>query len=150
MFDFPSTSGKRAVGRDDNKKQRPAYFLARHQVLDRETLNKIYVPKAVDCLNNFDVEILIVHESVEVVEGQTGHDHLVILRFPSRVEAMRWYHSPEDHHLRLNSADGILLLAEGLAPEDLASAERSEWQATLIAAPPVHPPYPRTAFDPVS
>jgi len=55
------------------KKQRPAYFLTRHQVLDRETLNKIYVPKAVACLNNFDVEILIVNESIEVVGGQTGH-----------------------------------------------------------------------------
>lgn len=132
------------------KKQKPAYFVASHQVLDRETLNEIYVPKAVDCLNKFDVEILVVNESVEVVEGQTGHDRLVILRFPSREEAMRWYHSPEYQsmiHLRLNSVDGFLLLAEGLAPEDLASAERIEGQATLIAAPPVQPPLSTDTAD---
>lgn len=74
---------------------RPNYFVASHKVLDRNTLNDVYVPKAVDCLANFDVEILVVNEHVEVIEGQTGHDRLVILRFPDRDEAMRWYNSPE-------------------------------------------------------
>lgn len=63
---------------------RPGYFVASHQVLDRGTLNDVYVPKAIDCLNKFDVEILAANERVEVVEGQTGHGRLVILRFPNR------------------------------------------------------------------
>jgi len=121
---------------------KPVYFVASHKVLDRSTLNDIYVPKAVDCLNKFDVEILVVNESVEVVEGQTGHDRLVILRFPSRDEALRWYHSPEYQsmiHLRLSSVEGVLLLAEGLTPEDLASAERRAPASTFTPAanPPV-------------
>ena len=111
--------------------------MANHKVLDRRTLNEIYVPKAVECLNKFDVEILVVNESVEVVEGQTGHDRLVILRFPTREEAMRWYNSPEYQsmiHLRLNSVEGVLLLAEGLNAEDLAAAERVEGPAQAPAA----------------
>ncbi len=117
---------------------KPVYFVASHKVLDRKTLNDIYVPKAVDCLAKFDVEILVVNENVEVVEGQTGHDRLVILRFPSREEALRWYHSPEYQsmiHLRLDSVEGVLLLAEGLTPEDLAAAE----QPAPVASPSTLP-----------
>ncbi|MGI9435196.1 MAG: DUF1330 domain-containing protein, partial [Geminicoccaceae bacterium] len=129
-----------------SNKTRPAYFVASHKVLDRKTLNEIYVPKAVDCLAKFDVEILVVNESVEIVEGQTGHDRLVILRFPSRDEAMRWYHSPEYQsmiHLRLDSVEGVLLLAEGLTPEDFAAAERMERRAPAPAfAPAVNPVTP--------
>lgn len=112
---------------------RPYYFVASHKVLDRDTINNVYVPKAVDCLNKYDVEILCVNEDTEVIEGQTDHDRLVILRFPSRDEAMRWYNSPEYQsmiHLRLNSVDGILLLAEGLNAADLAGPGTSAPVAT--------------------
>lgn len=104
---------------------KPVYFVASHKVLDRSTLNDVYVPRAVDCLNKFDVEILAVNENTEVIEGQTGHDRLVILKFPNRDEALRWYHSPEYQsmiHLRLNSVEGTLVLAEGLTQEDLAAS----------------------------
>ncbi len=103
----------------------PYYFVASHKVLNRSTLNDVYVPKAVACLNKFDVEILAVNETTEVIEGQTGHDRLVILRFPNRDEAMRWYNSPEYQsmiHLRLDSVEGTLILAEGLNAQDLAAA----------------------------
>lgn len=104
---------------------RPYYFVASHKVLNRSTINDVYVPQAVACLNKFDVEVLAVNETTEVIEGQTGHDRLVILRFPSREEAMRWYHSPEYQsmiHLRLESVEGTLILAEGLNAEGLAAA----------------------------
>lgn len=104
---------------------RPVYMVASHKVLDRSTLNDIYVPRAVECLNKFDVEILAVNETTEVIEGQTGHDRLVILKFPSREEAMRWYRSPEYQSmidLRLSSVEGTLVMAEGLNTADLAAA----------------------------
>ena len=104
---------------------RPYYFVASHKVLDRKTVNDVYVPQAVACLNKYDVEILAVNQNTEIIEGQTGHDRLVILRFPSRDEAMRWYQSEEYQsmvHLRLNSVEGTLVLAEGLSAEDLAAA----------------------------
>lgn len=100
-------------------------MVASHKVLGRATVNDVYVPRAVDCLNRFDVEILAVNENTQVLEGQTGHDRLVILHFPSRDEAMRWYNSPEYQsmiHLRLNSVEGTLVMAEGLSAADLAAA----------------------------
>lgn len=114
-------------------KEKPVFLVASHKVLDRETLNDVYVPRAVGCLNKFDVEILAVNETTEVIEGQTGHDRLVILRFPNRTEAMRWYHSPEYQsmiQLRLNSVEGTLVMAEGLVPEDLEMAVTAGPSAT--------------------
>ena len=131
--------------------ERPYYFVASHKVLDRSTINDNYVPQAVACLDEYDVEILTVQENTEIIEGQTGHDRLVILRFPTRDEAMRWYNSPEYQsmiHLRLNSVEGTLILAEGLSVSDLAAAgftgkgqnsSRSGTRPTMSAAnaPPV-------------
>lgn len=117
--------------------KRPYYFVATHKVLDRATLNDVYVPKAVANLAKYDVEILAVNETTEIVEGQTGHDRLVILRFPDRDEALRWYNSPEYQsmiHLRHNSTDGFLILAEGLVAEDLAPFGWNEARASRIEA----------------
>lgn len=127
---------------------RPFYFVASHKVLDRSTVNDIYVPQAIQCLNKYDVEILCVNENTEIVEGQTGHDRLVILRFPNRDEAMRWYRSPEYQsmiHLRLDSVEGTLVLAEGLSAADLATAGVAPRGAgnggvLPIAAPAAAPP----------
>lgn len=61
---FLQHRGSVRLGAMTTKKPKPAYFVPSHQVLDRETLNEIYVPKAVDCLIQFDVGILVVSESV--------------------------------------------------------------------------------------
>ncbi|MEM7059100.1 MAG: DUF1330 domain-containing protein [Pseudomonadota bacterium] len=123
--------------------QKPVYFVASHKVLDRATINDVYVPRAVDCLNKYDVEILAVNENTEILEGQTGHDRLVILKFPSRDEALRWYRSDEYQsmiHLRLNSVEGTLILAEGLTEEDLSGAATSTGpRAAAHAGAPVVP-----------
>ena len=107
------------------REHRPYYLVASHRVLDRNTINDTYVPRAIACLNKFDVEILTVNETTEIIEGRTGHDRLVILRFPNHDEAIRWYKSPEYQsmvHLRLNSVEGTLIGAEGLSQDDLVGA----------------------------
>ncbi|MEM1162982.1 MAG: DUF1330 domain-containing protein, partial [Pseudomonadota bacterium] len=76
---------------------------------------------------------------------QTGHDRLVILRFPSRDEAMRWYQSDEYQsmiHLRLNSVEGTLVLAEGLNAADLSAASSATAPAPASTAQgaPIVPP----------
>ena len=78
-----------------------------------------YTGKRIGCcrLSKFDVEILAVNENTEILEGQTGHDRLVILKFPSRDEALRWYNSPEYQEiigLRLASASGSAQFVEGV------------------------------------
>lgn len=99
-----------------------AYFVFNHKVLDSDTLNNEYLPKAVECLNKFNPEILAVHQGVDVVEGDTPYDRLVILKFKSREEAMTWYNSKEYQdiiHLRTDSVDGVALLADEWDPSSV-------------------------------
>lgn len=96
-----------------------AYFVFNHKVLDSDTLNGDYLPKAVECLSKYNPEILAVHQGVDVVEGDTPYDRLVILRFESREQAVEWYNSDEYQaiiDLRLNSVDGVAMLADAWDP----------------------------------
>ena len=99
-----------------------AYFIFNHKVLDSETLNNDYLPKAVDTLMPYDPEILVVDQNVEVVEGETEDNRMVILKFKSREEARRWYDSPEYQaiiDLRLDSVDGRAVLCDGFDPSSV-------------------------------
>lgn len=96
-----------------------AYFVFNHKVLDSETLNTDYLPKAVECLSAYNPEILAVHQGVTIVEGETTYDRLVILKFESREQAMEWYNSKEYQNiidLRLKSVDGVAMLADAWDP----------------------------------
>ena len=96
-----------------------AYFIFNHKVLDSETLNDDYLPKAVETLKPYDPEILVVDQNAERVEGQTEDNRMVILKFKNREEAMTWYNSPEYQaiiDLRLNSVDGRAVLCDAFDP----------------------------------
>jgi hypothetical protein len=49
-----------------------AYLIFTHKVTDADTLNNVYLPKAVETLGPYAPEILIVDENIEVIEGDTG------------------------------------------------------------------------------
>lgn len=97
-----------------------AYLIFSHKVLDPETLNNDYLPKAVETLGPYHPEILVVDQNVEVIEGQSVDTRVVVLKFKSRDEAKKWYHSPEYQeiiNLRLDSIDGPrAILCEGFDP----------------------------------
>ena len=98
-----------------------AYMVFSHKVLDPETLNDNYLPKAVETLKKFGVEIVVVDQNFDVFEGNTDYNRLVILKFKSREAAMEWYNSPEYQeivHLRTDSIDGIAMLADGFNPDE--------------------------------
>ncbi len=58
-----------------------AYLIAVHKVLDADTLNNVYLPKAVATLEPYAPEILAVDENIEVVEGNPENTRAVILKF---------------------------------------------------------------------
>lgn len=96
-----------------------AYFIFRHQVLDADTLNNDYLPKAVETLGPYAPEILVVDENIEVIEGETDDTRTVVLKFKDRDEAKRWYYSPEYQSvvgLRLDVTDGATVLCDGFMP----------------------------------
>ena len=86
-----------------------AYLIFSHKVTDADTLNNVYLPKAVETLGPYAPEILIVDENIEVIEGDTGDTRTVMLKFKDRDEAKRWYNSPEYQaivNLRMDSISG--------------------------------------------
>ena len=96
-----------------------AYFVFSHKVLDPDTLNNDYLPKAVESLKPYDPEILVVDQNIEVVEGDAEDTRTVILKFKSREEAKEWYNSPEYQaivNLRLESVDGRAVLCDEFDP----------------------------------
>ncbi|MEM7225643.1 MAG: DUF1330 domain-containing protein [Pseudomonadota bacterium] len=96
-----------------------AYFIFSHKVLDSETLNSDYLPKAVESLQAYDPEILVVDQNIEIVEGDSHDDRTVILKFKSRDEAKKWYNSPAYQAiigLRLGSVEGRAILCDAFDP----------------------------------
>ena len=86
-----------------------AYIIFTHKVTDADTLNNVYLPKAVETLGPYAPEILVVDENIEVIEGNSGDTRTVVLKFKDRDEAKRWYNSPEYQaivNLRLDSIEG--------------------------------------------
>ena len=96
-----------------------AYFIFTHKVLDADTLNNNYLPKAVESLQPYEPEILAVDENIEVIEGDTSKNRTVILKFKRKEDAKAWYNSPEYQaivNLRTDSVDGIALICEEFVP----------------------------------
>lgn len=96
-----------------------AYFIFSHKVENSDQLNNEYLPKAIEVLNHYDPEILVVDQNIEVVEGQTPDTRTVILKFKDRATAKAWYDSPEYQdiiQLRLGATDGTAVLCDAFDP----------------------------------
>ncbi|MDE0393065.1 MAG: DUF1330 domain-containing protein [Rhodospirillales bacterium] len=97
-----------------------AYFVFNHKVLDPDTLNNDYLPKAVESLGPYDPEVLVLDSNAEVIEGATDQTRMIVLKFKSREEAKEWYNSPAYQAcvgLRLQSVDGRALLCDEFDPD---------------------------------
>ena len=97
-----------------------AYFIFNHKVLDPDTLNNDYLPKAVESLEPYNPEILVLDSNAEVIEGGTDETRMIVLKFKSREEAKEWYNSPAYQAcvgLRLQSIDGRAMLCDAFDPD---------------------------------
>ena len=98
-----------------------AYLVFRHKVLDADTLNNNYLPKAVESLGPYEPEVLVVDDNIEVIEGSTEDTRTVVLKFKDKETAKQWYNSPEYQAivgLRLGATDGAAVLCDGFEPPE--------------------------------
>ena len=99
----------------------PAYFIFRHKVLDADTLNNDYIPKAVESLGPYEPEVLVLDEDIEVIDGSTQDTRTVVLKFKDKETAKQWYNSPEYQAIagvRLGATDGATVLCDGFVPPE--------------------------------
>ena len=92
-----------------------AYVVANFRITDTDAYAG-YPPLVRPMLSEHGAEVLVVDRESEVVEGEAGHN-TVVIRFPSKEAARAFYSSPEYReiaHLRTDNSDGFLVLTEGV------------------------------------
>jgi len=102
-----------------------AYFIFSHRVTNANKLNNEYLPKAIETLQSYNPEILVVDQNIQVIEGETNDDRTVVLKFVSRDAALEWYHSEAYQnivHLRHESTSGRAVLCDEFDPSSVSAA----------------------------
>jgi uncharacterized protein (DUF1330 family) len=80
--------------RSDEEKLVSVYIVANITIHDRAEYD-VYVSGFMEVFQSYRGEILAVSDAPSVLEGEWPHDRTVLLRFPTREEALRWAQSPE-------------------------------------------------------
>ena len=91
------------------------YVVAQGNIEDPEKLNE-YLQKAGPTIPP-EARVLAADTSAEVVEGGIPSPRVVLIEFPSKEAFRAWYDSADYRaivHLRLESAPGSLVVAEGV------------------------------------
>lgn len=99
----------------------PAYFIALLQVSDIDAYRMEYGRKLLPQLAAAGAEVLVASPSPAVLEGDWASTWTVVIRFPDRAAALRWYESDAYaplKKLRLEelSRGGSAVLFDGYQP----------------------------------
>jgi uncharacterized protein (DUF1330 family) len=94
-----------------------AYVIAQETIKD-EAMFAEYRKDAVATLAEFGGQFIVRGGNFTVLEGEWPHPRLVVVEFPSRSAAERWYNSPAYQKIlsmRLNSSVGNVVIVDGYA-----------------------------------
>jgi len=78
-----------------------------------------YLRAFMGVFRNFSGEVLAAVDKPQPVEGDWPHDRTVLLRFPSRDEALRWSQSPEYQAIaqhRWKGTSSNVVIIDGVPP----------------------------------
>lgn len=92
-----------------------AYFVWHNRIHNAEKMQE-YIPKALETLEPYHPEVLVLDERSQVVEGNTQWPRTIVIKFDSRDAALAWYNSPayqEALPLRLAPTEGFGVLVDG-------------------------------------
>ena len=104
---------------NNNKSEKPGYFLVQVKAKDMEGLASRYAPLAIASLMKLGGEMIAGTPAPNVLEGKWDGSWAAILRFPNLEMAKTWYNSPDYEplkKLRINelTESGQILLIEGM------------------------------------
>ena len=74
---------------------KPVYFIPLLRVTDIEVYRRAYGRKVLPLLAAVGAKLLVASTSPTVLEGEWGSIWTVLIQFPDRASAMRWYESEE-------------------------------------------------------
>jgi uncharacterized protein (DUF1330 family) len=93
----------------------PAYIIVQVDISD-PTQYEAYKKLTPDTVKAFGGKFILRGNPVDVLEGSWDHDRLVMLEFPDKETAKRWYHSKEYQaakEIRRSAAQAKFFLVEG-------------------------------------
>jgi uncharacterized protein (DUF1330 family) len=91
------------------------YFIAQITINDNTEYQK-YLDGFDAVFEKYQGKVVMVDENPDVLEGNWAYSRIVMIRFPDKAEARRWYDSEEYQALaryRWNAARADIILAEG-------------------------------------
>ncbi len=94
----------------------PAYVVAEVEITNPEGY-KAYTAVVPQTIAQYGGKFLVRGGASEVLEGEWPGVRRVILEFPTKADALKWWHSPEYEGpmaLRRANSNGRLILLEGL------------------------------------
>jgi uncharacterized protein (DUF1330 family) len=92
-----------------------AYFIANISVNDREGYQE-YADRAPDTIAEHGGKYIVRAGAHDVLEGDWQPDRLVVIEFPNREMAMKWYNSPDYQAillLRQANSTGSVVIVDG-------------------------------------
>ena len=96
-----------------------AYVISRVSIRDSAAMSR-YVDQAPATVARFGGRYLVRANTATALEGDWDADRVVVLEFPTRTDALAWYHSAEYRglrELRWSAAEAVILLADGVEPD---------------------------------
>ncbi len=96
----------------------PVYIINNMTIHDRSEYDT-YLRAFMGVFRKFQGEVLAAQDAPAPTEGEWPYDRTILLRFPSREEALRWATSPEylaiaKHRLKGTKSNVVIL--DGIAP----------------------------------
>jgi uncharacterized protein (DUF1330 family) len=92
-----------------------SYFLAQININDPIEYNR-YLEGFDRVFKKYNGKVLAVDENVKVLEGKWPYSRTVLIQFPSELELLNWYDSPEYQQLarhRQNASSADIALIHG-------------------------------------
>jgi uncharacterized protein (DUF1330 family) len=96
----------------------PVYIINNMTIHDRAEYDT-YLRAFRDVFRKFNGQALVAQEAPTPLEGAWPYDRTIILTFPSREDAVRWYESPEYRAIvvhRFKGTTSNVVILDGLPP----------------------------------
>lgn len=94
----------------------PVYIINNMTIHDRGEYDT-YLGAFMDVFRKFNGQVLVAQNAPSPLEGTWPHDRTIVLSFPTREDALRWYESPEYQAIvvhRFNGTTSNVVILDGL------------------------------------